>query len=323
MLDSEDFERLHALIRRHRMEAIADHLLRYAAPCITLLLEDAAAAPHGKAPSNPPIGASRMGGLPDAPAGFRWPVFTCGYSGETVYPGFLMQVNLADMPLWAGAPLPCRGLLSVFHRDQCAGFRESFEVMWFDAEPQSLHRTEPPQGMVCASEVTTCDRSQSFALQGVRGIDAPDKGQDDWMRDILHDRFSGDDSVPDWIERMSHFREHCLDPNRDQRATDGQPFHRWHAGQLLGRLDRRFQEVLALEDRRATDRLEDQDYILAHRDQLVQEAEDSWRLLLQIECNPVTGFSGGCDVAPVLIASRITGFEGRPRFDAIKASLAP
>jgi hypothetical protein len=323
ILDTEDLERLRALIGKFRMEAIADQLLRHAAPCITLLLEDVFAGSSGETVSDSPVGTSRMGGLPDAPADFRWPVFQCGYSGETVYSGFLMQVNLADMPLWSGAPLPRRGLLSVFHRDQCAPFRESFEVHWFEADPRSLHRAEPPQGMACASEVTPCDGGQSFALRGVRGIDAPDKGQDDWMREILHDRFAGDTSLPDWIERMSGFREHCLDPGREQRARDGQPFHRWHAGQLLGRLDRRFLEVLALEDRGEADRVDDHIHVHAQRDLLAREAGDAWKLLLQIESNAITGFAGGCDVAPVLIAGRITDEEARIRIDAIKASLAP
>ena len=167
MLDGELLARLRGLIREHRMEPIEDYLLAHSAPCITLTIAD----PYDPRGADPPIGASRMGGAPDLPHDFSWPTFESSIDGKLVHSGFLLQIDLSKLPLAPGNPLPATGLLSVFHRDQCApDFSESFEIHLFSAH-ETLRRTRPPDALMCASEVETCLSGESVLIDGVLGRD--------------------------------------------------------------------------------------------------------------------------------------------------------
>ena len=55
-----------------------------------------------------PLGASRIGGIPDLPPGLAWPEF----EGRKVQ--FLAQVDFAQMPRWEGTLLPADGWLYYF-----------------------------------------------------------------------------------------------------------------------------------------------------------------------------------------------------------------
>ena len=61
-----------------------------------------------------PIGTSRFGGLPDAPAGFAWPALTGGKTPEAME--FVGQIRLQDLPNPVPERLPLQGLLSFFTR---------------------------------------------------------------------------------------------------------------------------------------------------------------------------------------------------------------
>ncbi len=69
-----------------------------------------------------PVGASKVGGLPDLPPGFRWPaggdchaIYNDDTGGTDRLAGFLAQINFAEVAhTEAGRELPAEGLLSFF-----------------------------------------------------------------------------------------------------------------------------------------------------------------------------------------------------------------
>lgn len=81
-----------------------------------------------------PIGASRIGGGPDLPAGFHWPT----HKGRPL--DFMLQINLADLQgLQSGLDLPAQGLLSFFYdaQEQPWGYdpadRDGHQIVLLDA----------------------------------------------------------------------------------------------------------------------------------------------------------------------------------------------
>lgn len=94
-----------------------------------------------------PIGASRIGGGPDVPAGFPWPT----HKGRPL--DFMLQIDLADLQgLQSGLDLPAQGLLSFFYdaQEQPWGFdpadRDGHHIVLFDAE--GLQRLPAPDADV-------------------------------------------------------------------------------------------------------------------------------------------------------------------------------
>lgn len=85
---------------------------------------------------------SRLGGLPDVPAGFVWPVDEHGPLK------FVAQINLQNLPRFDGSYLPERGLLSFFYNDQVWGFdpkdRDGFKVYYFDGDTAALSPAAVP-----------------------------------------------------------------------------------------------------------------------------------------------------------------------------------
>ncbi|MEM9418505.1 MAG: YwqG family protein [Planctomycetota bacterium] len=93
-------------------------------------------------------GASRMGGDPDLPEGFDWPVRS---NGQVL--SFLVQINLSDLPNH-DFPLPSFGWLCVFYDDWGddgaspwggePGDEDALKVVHFEAEPSELIRMPYP-----------------------------------------------------------------------------------------------------------------------------------------------------------------------------------
>jgi len=84
-----------------------------------------------------PVGASKLGGVPDLPADLEWPA----WGGRPL--DFLAQIDLAELEIETG--LPKQGLLLFFADTlNCAGLspsdREGFRVLWTedDVEPRAL-----------------------------------------------------------------------------------------------------------------------------------------------------------------------------------------
>ena len=95
------------------------------------------------------IGASKLGGVPDLPAGVAWPEWKTGYLT------FVAQVNLAELPEIDS--FPNGGMLSFFYdREQSAwGFdpnhKEGFRLWYFPETSRLIRAVEPqPSIFPCA-----------------------------------------------------------------------------------------------------------------------------------------------------------------------------
>ena len=93
-----------------------------------------------------PLGASRLGGLPDLPPGFQWPRVKPSrtkkgkpLSGKRV--PFVAQLNLATLPHWKGCPLPETGWLYVFVF-QSNDAKNQCHVIYHDGPRDALARDD-------------------------------------------------------------------------------------------------------------------------------------------------------------------------------------
>lgn len=96
-----DLERLERLIRDHGLEAHRDALVAAARPAVFLRLGEAGQGTAGE---------SRIGGIPDLPDSLPWPMDPRLNRSLS----FLLQINLAEVPPFAGNPLPTAGMLYLF-----------------------------------------------------------------------------------------------------------------------------------------------------------------------------------------------------------------
>jgi hypothetical protein len=97
-----------------------------------------------------PLGASKVGGMPDLPFGVGWPVLITGQPLD-----FLCQVNLADLPdQRAETWLPRQGLLSFFYIDfgspdyrtyAYPHHRAMWRVLFYTGDFSQLHRASLPE----------------------------------------------------------------------------------------------------------------------------------------------------------------------------------
>jgi uncharacterized protein YwqG len=118
---------------------LAEDLIRESRPAVAILRKPAD-------DDDIPSGASKLGGWPDLPEGFRWP------EKDGTPLAFLGQFALSAVPRFdAGEGLPAGGLLSVFYDNvgQPWGFDPKDKggahiFFWFDEK--ELVRTEPPKG---------------------------------------------------------------------------------------------------------------------------------------------------------------------------------
>lgn len=88
------------LLAEHDLSAVANLILAKAKP--TLYLTMGAAGEGGQS-------CTRIGGMPDLPPDFAWPTDADGNPYT-----FAMQINLMDIPKFAGNPFPPSGLLNIF-----------------------------------------------------------------------------------------------------------------------------------------------------------------------------------------------------------------
>src|SRR5664279_4865149 len=90
------------LIEEHGLTHIADEIMNDVKPCIRLKLDYAA-------DETIPIGVSKMGGSPDVPADFQWPMW------NDVPLTFIAQIRFSDAkPFDQEDLLPAQGLLYFF-----------------------------------------------------------------------------------------------------------------------------------------------------------------------------------------------------------------
>lgn len=139
-----------------------------------------------------PVGASKLFGLPDLPAGVRWPIgddckaiYNDDPAGRTEPAGFCGQINLGEIAgTFAGRDLPSSGLLSFF----CFQDIENDEpdVIGVRAlllsETSSLERTEPTERLIEGNE-TVDARGLSFE----ETLDLPEPYDGPWSDELSNE----------------------------------------------------------------------------------------------------------------------------------------
>lgn len=188
-----DLKSLITLIQEYGLSAYQTDLLENVRPAIALHLEPLQERQPGQ---------SRIGGLPDLPDSVSWPQDR--YSGD--YLDFLLQINLAELPIFPDNPLPQQGMLYLFNTDSLAELPDPFVVYGGDEPlvPASL-----PEGA-------------EFAV--------------DWYRDVIEHRltFSLFADLPRWATSDHEAICDRLELDEDSyndltRALDGRSM-----GKLLG-----------------------------------------------------------------------------------------
>jgi hypothetical protein len=159
---------------RHEVEAcglqdVWPGLRAVARPCYTIELVPGADLER--------LGASRLGGLPDLPAGRPWP------EHQGLLLTFIGQIDLAEVPRLP-VPLPERGLLSFFLGIDEPASNISHEVLYHDGAGGELSRSLEPDESAFLNEECTL-----FRPTGVRFL--PAVSVPSLFRDPSLDEFAG------------------------------------------------------------------------------------------------------------------------------------
>lgn len=124
---------LKALAAKHHLEPFADGLLQHVQFAVGL-------TPQRSDDREIPVGLNKLGGEPDVPPGFLWPM------RKDRPLAFVAQINLGQIPAVPESKLPSRGILSFFYDDQVWGFdpedKDGFKVYCF--ADQALDRIKTP-----------------------------------------------------------------------------------------------------------------------------------------------------------------------------------
>lgn len=138
------------LLEEHGLSHVRARIARHMKESIRVIA-------HNIDDDSPPVGSSRIGGLPDVPEGFEWPV----YQGEPL--SFIAQLRLSDLAaLVPRGQLPKDGLLSFFFdsTQMAWGFspqhRDGWKVAFFEGDPSSLKTARPPATLPEAAVFAPC-----------------------------------------------------------------------------------------------------------------------------------------------------------------------
>lgn len=232
-----------------------------------------------------PVGATKVGGIPDFPKGALWPRRSDRVRRYPMEPvlgaiplAFLAQVNLAEVAEALPAdenPLPASGLLSFFYDayDQPWGYdpedRPDFRVIYSGPE-ESLVPTMPPEDLpeICrfTQQAVSLDRKPSLLS------DRSDELYDLGLTDEEHERY---------------FERYWNLTFSDARHIN--PFH-----QLLGHPHAVQNANMEVECQLVSHGIPLEAYwelirvgsdLPTHIAALAESAKDSWRLLLQLDSN--------------------------------------
>jgi uncharacterized protein (TIGR02996 family) len=139
-----------------------------------------------------PVGASKIGGLPDLPTGFRWPlgqdcraIYNDDTAGEERLAGFLAQVNLAEVAdTLAGRDLPKAWLLSFFGFQDIENDKPDVigAMAVYIPDPARLVRTKPPGKLTEGNRVMP-PRRLTFA----QTLDLPEAHSGPWAEELAPD----------------------------------------------------------------------------------------------------------------------------------------
>src|SRR5947209_7012508 len=186
-----------------------------------------------------PIGASKIGGVPDLPADIAWP--QCHGLPQS----FLAQIHLADIASSERETLlPHRGMLWFFYdaQQQTFGDDPTSKGCWrvfFRENPPELHRTPAPAQVPTASQFHACSISfkTEMTLSQYPKLDVPNF---DWTDEeqkkyetllstfpssedhaAIHDRLLGNpETLQDDMRLQCQLVSHGITDESDPRATD-------------------------------------------------------------------------------------------------------
>lgn len=178
------------LLKNAGLDRVVEEIARVSMPCVNITAfpaEDAVI----------PIGASKLGGLPDVPVNFQWPM----WNDKPL--AFLAQFNLAEVASTECArPLPGSGMLSFFYEVEGpwasppSEYLGAWRVFYFS--PGELHRTSLHKDLADDAHFKAC------AVDFAEGISIPDiySPEVDFLHlteDETHSLFDlkHDDFVPD------------------------------------------------------------------------------------------------------------------------------
>jgi uncharacterized protein YwqG len=210
------------------------------------------------------IGASRIGGVPDVPPGFRWP------ERKEVPQSFIAQINLDDVHKFdTNGALPQRGILLFFYdaKQETYGADPADRGGWsiyFSDDYAGLQRITAPVNLPAESQFKACSIrfASEITLSQQPKLEIPDF---DWT----------DDEVHKYETLLSTF------PNPDDHAA----LH----NRLLGNPET-IQDDMRLECQLASHGVTD---INDPRATELSKGAMDWQLLLQIDTDERTGMRWG------------------------------
>jgi hypothetical protein len=175
------------------------------------------------------VGASKIGGLPDLPPGYRWPpggdchaIYNLDTSGTERLAGFLAQVNFAEIAhTLAGKDLPEAGVLSFFCFQDIENDNPDAigaKAVFFP-DPAGLVRTRPPRELTEGNGVIPARR-----LTFEETLDLPEMSNGPWSRELQTDPKADYGSVFDHF-RLLNF-ENILGYGRATTGFDPTPSKR-------------------------------------------------------------------------------------------------
>jgi hypothetical protein len=243
-------EHIEEKLRAAGLETATARLLDAARPAIRIW-------PQPTAEEALACGASKFGGAPDLPLGFVWP----HWQEEPL--AFLAQLRLDEVAACDQEHLlPPTGMLYVFYDGYAHGTEEesdgSSRVFWWEGDPASLQRTPPPDELPDELRFPACALVFSPELTLVPAERLPY----DQMGLSLEEQAA-------YVETVSQVNA-LLDGKTD--GDDLLPRHR-----LLGHPDSIQSDVIA-------ELLPE-----AYTQDVSPDELDTWRLLVQIDSDPLTG----------------------------------
>jgi uncharacterized protein YwqG len=132
-------DELAKLFQENDLSELVDSIVATATPCISVQSKM-------NVMDNLSVGSSKLGGLPDLPADFRWPT-----KGNRPL-AFLAQMSLSDIhSADSDCPLPAQGLLTFWYdtAEMPWGFdpkdKHAFQVHYFPLQPNQLIKREFPE----------------------------------------------------------------------------------------------------------------------------------------------------------------------------------
>ena len=205
------------LIASLKLERIADELVALACPAITIEAE-AAEEPL-------PVGVSKLGGFPDLPPGWEWPLGKPGQNGQAHPLGFLAQIDLSEATVFdVRKLLPRSGYLYFFYDCQRTpwGFDPADRGLWtvrhFDGDRKLLSRAEVPAGFEDGSLFNECALTFGAELtlpaDGAAPLLALRMSEEEKERYVeLTDALHGCCDEAHWSNRLLGLPDAVQDPN--------------------------------------------------------------------------------------------------------------